>query len=89
MIVRQEELIRELDEKTTESNLRLSLIHIFVPGASMFLGFALTVFYPAYYQREFGTQMKQKLSPLRERTEVTIKHLTSEPESLSYLAMRS
>ena len=60
-----------------------------VPGASMFLGFALTVFYPAYYQREFGTQMKQKLSPLRERTEVTIKHLTSEPESLSYLAMRS
>jgi len=55
----------------------------------MFLGFALTVFYPAHYQREFGTQMKQKLSPLRERTEVTIKHLTSEPESLSYLAMRS
>ncbi len=35
---------------------RLLLIAV-IPGASMFVGFALTVLYPAYYQREFATQM--------------------------------
>jgi all-trans-retinol 13,14-reductase len=33
-----------------------SLLVVIVPGASMLLGFALTVFYPTYYQREFSTQ---------------------------------
>ena len=30
------------------------LLVVFIPGASMLLGFALTVFYPAHYQRELA-----------------------------------
>ena len=32
------------------------LLVVIVPGASMFLGFALTVLYPTHYRREFATQ---------------------------------
>jgi len=38
---------------------RLVLV-VIIPGVSMLLGFALTVLYPTYYQREFATQMTQR-----------------------------
>lgn len=38
------------------------LLVVIVPGASMVLGFLLTVLYPAYYRREFAAQLTK--SPL-------------------------
>jgi hypothetical protein len=36
------------------------LLVVIVPSASMFLGFALTLLYPAYYRRAFTTQLGQR-----------------------------
>lgn len=38
---------------------RLVLV-VITPGASMLLGFALSVLYPTYYRRDFATQMTQR-----------------------------
>ncbi len=38
---------------------RLLLVGI-IPAATMVIGFALTVLYPAHYRREFGTPMMQR-----------------------------
>jgi hypothetical protein len=36
------------------------LLVVIIPAASMILGFAMTVLYPAYYQSEFAAQMMQR-----------------------------
>ena len=37
-----------------------------IPGATMVIGFALTVLYPSYYRREFGMLMMQKSPSVHE-----------------------
>ncbi len=49
---------------------RLLLVAI-IPGATMVIGFALTVLYPRYYRRELGTPMMQRSSSHHEGTEAS------------------
>jgi hypothetical protein len=42
-----------------------------IPGATMVIGFALTVLYPAYYERELGVPMMQGPPSLHDGTEAS------------------